>query len=215
MMQIGLAVPMTTHLNQMADILPGYPFRGALESRPDGNAWVIQVRHVSSREWISLDSKGSAGDGKALDRVQLPGRRAPDYVQPGDVLFMARGPRNGAVLVEKVPEGTVCTPHFFLIRLKPAWRDSVDPRFLVWQLNHGEGRAAIAAGRQGSLVPSVRKTELAAITLQLPSLADQGHLAKLHQAADREARILQKLIENRHREITAIGRTMLDAVRNG
>ncbi|MCP1728438.1 hypothetical protein J2T60_002438 [Natronospira proteinivora] len=204
-----------TPLNQIAEILPGYPFRGALKAQADGNAWAVQVRHVSSREWVSMDSAARVVGGEALDRVQLGGRRRPDYLQPGDVLFMARGPRNGAVLIEEVPEATVCTPHFFLIRLKPGSDDIVDPGFLVWQLNHGEGRAAIAAGRQGSLMPSVPKTELAAIRLHLPPLARQRHLVALFRGADREAELMQALIDNRHREVTAIGRAMLDTVRNG
>lgn len=194
----------STPLQQIADILPGYPFRGSVKPSAVGDAWAIQVRHVSSQEWLSIEPGGPT-----LDRVTLKGRRKPDYLLPGDVLFLAKGANNAAVLVEQVPEGTVCTPHFFLIRLKPGMHKKVLPGFLAWQLNYGEARAAIAAGRQGSLQPSVRKTELAQVPVTVPPLARQQALVKLHRAAQREAEILQAIIDNRRRQVNAIGQAIL------
>ena len=202
-------------LNQVVDILPGYPFRGSIQLRPDGDALAIQVRHVSSREWLTIEEDARHVGSETLDRVCLAGRRRPDYLRAGDVLFLARGVKNHAILVEQIPEATVCTPHFFLIRVKPAWHERVSPGFLAWQLNHGDGRAAIAVGRQGSLLPSVRKTELADIALRLPPRSVQDRLVALHRAASREAEAFEALMDNRRREVTAIGRALLDATNNG
>lgn len=200
-------------LEDIAEILPGYPFRGALRAQADGNAWAVQVRHVSSQEWLSIASDGQPEEtpGVKLDRVMLGGRRQPDYLRSSDVLFLARGSSNTAVLIEKIPEGTVCTPHFFLIRIRSEFRNCVAPGFLAWQLNHGEGRAAITAGRQGSLQPSVRKPELARVQLTLPPLQRQHSLVALYRACEREASYMHALVHNRRREVNAVGQALLRA----
>ncbi|NOG32841.1 hypothetical protein HLB35_15710 [Halomonas sp. TBZ9] len=96
-------------LEALAEIKPGYPFRGAITPNPDGDAHVVQVRHLDPVKGferpVTLDT---------FDRVALSGKRQPDYLQPGDLLFASRGSRFfAAVVPDAIPPHTVCSPHFF------------------------------------------------------------------------------------------------------
>ncbi len=63
-------------LRSLATIQPGYPFRGKLPIDSNGDAYVVQFRH------IILGERLSDKDGKALDRVKLPGRKPPIIFAP-------------------------------------------------------------------------------------------------------------------------------------
>jgi len=189
-------------LRSLATIHPGYPFRGKLPVDKDGNAFVVQFRHLSVG--ASLNDK----EGKTLDRVTLPGRRRPDYLWPGDILFMARGTRNDAAVVSALPANTVCTPNFFHLRLKPeAFR--LMPEFLAWQLNQTDAQRYFAMCSQGSAAPNVTKTQLGDLPVVVPPIEKQKLMIKLADAARREQVLLEQLIENRQRMTDAVAQQIL------
>lgn len=189
-------------LRSLATIHPGYPFRGKLPVDKDGNAFVVQFRHLVVGE--SVDDE----DGKTLDRVTLPGRRRPEYLWPGDILFMARGTRNDAAVIKALPHNTVCTPNFFHLRLKPE-AFNLMPEFLAWQLNHVDAQRYFAMCSQGSAAPSVTKTQLGDLPVVVPPIEQQKLMMKLVEAARREQALLEKLIENRQRMTDAVARHIL------
>ncbi len=189
-------------LHSLATIHPGYPFRGKLPVDKDGNAFVVQFRHLVVGD--SLDDR----DGATLDKVTLPGRRRPDFLWPGDILFMARGTRNDAAVVSALPGNTVCTPNFFHLRLKPeAFR--LMPEFLAWQLNQTDAQRYFAMCSQGSAAPSVTKTQLGDLPVVVPPIEQQKLMMKLVGVAQQEQALLEQLIENRQRMTDAVARHIL------
>lgn len=197
-------------LSQLADIKPGYPFRGAIKPDPSGDTHVVQARHITPETGLNVASPYDP-----LDRVQLTGRRKPDFLQPGDILFLARGSRNLAACIQAdIPKRTVCTPHFFLLRLKKPALALVDPDFLAWQIiNHTEAQIHFARGSQGSALPNVSKSELMTLPIALPSMEKQRLMAKLYQASLSQASVLQQLIDNLHKQVQAVGQDMLHVSR--
>ena len=189
-------------LKELATIHPGYPFRGKLPIDKNGNAFVVQFRHLVVGE--PLNDK----QGKTLDQVRLPGRRRPDYLWPGDILFMARGTRNSAAVVGDLPNNTVCTPNFFHLRLK-AEAFNLMPEFLAWQLNHFEAQRYFAMCSKGSAAPNVTKTQLGDLPVVVPSLEKQKLMMRFVGAAQQEQTLLEQLIENRQRMIDAVARQIL------
>tara|TARA_R110002110_G_scaffold415697_2_gene653870 strand:+ start:35786 stop:36376 length:591 start_codon:yes stop_codon:yes gene_type:complete len=190
-------------LQELVDIQAGYPFRGRLPLSASGDAWVVQFRHIV----VGARLNDSAGAG--LDRAQLTGRKRPNFLQPGDVLFMAKGTRNDAAAVGDVPANTVCTPNFYHLRLKPGVRD-ITPDFLAWQLNHRQAQQYFAACCQGSVALSITKSQLARLPVGIPALDTQRQIAKLASAAFEEEQLLYKLIHNRKRQLTALGDRLLN-----
>ena len=197
-------------LGDLATIWPGYPFRGKLPLDDKGDAYVVQFRHVVVGE--PLNDQG----GKTLDRVRLTGRKRPNYLRPGDVIFMAKGAHNKAVLIGDVPDNTVCAPNFYHIRLSPEVH-ALMPAFLAWQLNHADAQRCFANCAQGSVAPSITKLHLASLIVAIPPIEKQKLLVKLAGAAVREQRLLNQLIDNRQRMVDALGRQLLrpaQAIRN-
>ncbi|MGP8288785.1 restriction endonuclease subunit S [Vreelandella zhanjiangensis] len=189
-------------LQSIAAIQPGYPFRGKLELDSNGDAFVVQYRHLVVGETL-IDKQG-----KTLDRVTLPGRKRPEYLCPGDILFMAKGTRNGAAVIRELPHNTVCTPNFYHIRLTPS-ACNVIPEFLAWQLNHVDAQRYFAMCSQGSAAPSITKSQLGNLPIVVPPIEQQTLMVKLADAATREQQLLNQLIENRQRMIDAAGHQLL------
>tara|TARA_R110000796_G_scaffold252646_1_gene390348 strand:+ start:52335 stop:52958 length:624 start_codon:yes stop_codon:yes gene_type:complete len=189
-------------LQSIAAIQPGYPFRGKLELDSQGDAFVVQYRHLVVGKTLH-DPQG-----KTLDRVTLPGRKRPEYLCPGDILFMAKGTRNDAAVVRELPHNTVCTPNFYHIRLTPS-ACNVMPEFLAWQLNHVDAQRYFAMCSQGSAAPSITKSQLGNLPIVVPPIEQQTLMVKLADAAIREQQLLNQLIENRQRMIDAAGHQLL------
>lgn len=189
-------------LRDLASIGPGYPFRGKLVLDNRGDAFVVQFRHVVVGKLLDDDS------GEGLDRANLPGRKQPDYLRAGDVLFMAKGTRNHAVVIGDVPQNTVCTPNFYHIRLKPNV-DGLMPEFLAWQLNHSDAQRYFSICSQGSVAPSVTKAQLGELPIVIPTLENQKLMIELAGAAIHEQELLSQLIANRQRMIDLVGSQLL------
>ncbi|WP_439509794.1 hypothetical protein [Marinimicrobium koreense] len=189
-------------LGDLSTIQPGYPFRGKLPLDAGGEAYVVQFRHVVLGEALSDPA------GRSLDRVRLPGRKRPTYLQPGDVIFMAKGTRNNAVVIGDVPDNTVCTPNFYHIRLKPEAHPLM-PEFLAWQLNQTDAQRYFSACAQGSAAPSITKFQLSISPIAIPPIDKQKLVVELASAANREQQLLNQLIENRQRMMDAVGRELL------
>lgn len=203
------ATPHEVPLEALAEIKPGYPFRGALKHDPKGRARVVQVRHLDPEHGF-----GSSCREDAFDRVTLEGKRKPDYLQPGDLLFISRGSRFfAAVVPDEIPAETVCTPHFFLIRLTEEARNKLSPEFLAWQINHHDAQAYLSRWGQGSAQHSVTKQQLKALPVTLPDLARQALVVAYHRAAREEATQLQALIDNRAQQMQALGSAVLAQAR--
>lgn len=192
----------TCLLQSIAAIQPGYPFRGKLELDSQGDAFVVQYRHLVVGEPLN-DPQG-----KTLDRMTLPGRKRPEYLCSGDILFMAKGTRNGAAVVRVLPHNTVCTPNFYHIRLTSS-SGNMMPEFLAWQLNHVAAQRYFSMCSQGSAAPSITKSQLGNLPIVVPPIEQQALMVKLADASSREQQLLNQLIENRQRMIDAAGHQLL------
>jgi restriction endonuclease S subunit len=186
---------MNTKLCDIADIRPGYPFRGSIEPIENGDAHVVQVKNAELTGEIIQDE---------MIRTNLAGKKQPDWLQTGDVLFVAKGARHFSALVEGLPEKTVCSPHFFLLRIKPEMKNIVLPEFICWQLNQLPAQRYFKATAEGSLYVSIRRQVLENIAILLPSIEKQRQLITMHRCAVKEKKVLQQLIDNRQQQLEAI-----------
>jgi hypothetical protein len=85
-------------IKQITSLMAGHPFRGSIQNTPGGDVAVIQMKDVNPESGI---------DSANLYRVNLIGRKKPDYLRKGDILFIGRGYRLFAALVDKELENTV------------------------------------------------------------------------------------------------------------
>jgi restriction endonuclease S subunit len=187
-----------TTLSSLATLSAGHPIRDAVRDVPGGDTAVVQIRNVDSEKGVNWPT---------VARTNLTGRRQPDWLKTGDILFAARGQRNVAVVVDHPPVQAVCSPHFFLVRIKE--RKAVVPEFIAWQMNLPNVQQYFAQSATGSYIKSIRRDVLEKVALQIPSLERQRLLVRLAQAASREKELMLQLIENRQRELDLVAQNLL------
>jgi len=188
---------MQTVLKDVAMITVGHPIRDAVRSTPGGDVAVVQIKNVDVETGI---------DWPSVAVTKLTGKREPDWLKSGDVLFSARGQRNVAVCVDQPPPKSVCSPHFFLIRAS----DALVPQFLAWQMNLPRAQKYFAQSATGSYITSIRRQVLETLILLVPGVERQRLIAGLAETARRERHLIRKLIENRQRELELLAKGLLD-----
>lgn len=196
--------PKNVKLYEIADIRLGHPFRGTIKPDEKGDVQVIQVRDTEETGEINTSR---------LIKTILQTKKQPDWLQNGDVLFVAKGARHHSVLVENISERTVCSPHFFMMRLKPEFKNTILPAFLCWQLNQQPAQRYFKATAEGSMYLSIRRKVLENVPIKVLELEKQRQLIALHQCGVQEQKTLQKLIENRQQQLEAIALQELIEIR--
>ena len=192
------------------DIRAGYPFRGRIFEKTHGAARVVQIRNADPDRGVDWGS---------LIRTDLTGRGEPDWLQSGDILFVARGGRNFAVSLKDVPEKTVCLPHFFRIRINPeppkVPEHELLPAFLAWQMNQRPAQRHFKQSAEGTLQRSVRRGELEVLNVVIPKIDKQRAIVKLIEQVNAEKQLLNDLISNTEKMAEAIANDVLDSEYEG
>ena len=188
----------TVSLKEIAAIRPGYPFRGTIREVPDGDAAVVQIKNADPASGVQWDE---------LLRTELPGRKEPDWLCAGDVLFLARGARNQAIALDDPPDNTVCAPQFFVVRLHDP-REAL-PGYVAWFINQVCGQQYQAKSAQGSLVTSIPRQVLEDMPIPLTALKRQRRIIALDRAAQKEREVFAKMMDNREKQIAFVARDLM------
>lgn len=180
-------------LKDVIDVRSGYPFRGSIEESVEGNAMAVQMKDVDSECGVNWTG---------VMRTSLVGRKRPDWLKAGDVLFVSKGVRFYAVCINEPPSPAVCSPHFFHLQVAPYV--PLLPAFLAWQINQPPFQRQLQQAAEGSSQLSIRRPVLESLTLVVPSLADQHRIVALSELARQERRALHQLIYNREQQLQAL-----------
>lgn len=178
-------------ISTIASVSAGFPLRGSVDALEDGEVAVVQMRNIAL---------GSGVVWRSTSKVTLPTKRKPDWLRDGDIIFAARGAKNYAVALDGVPRRSVCSPHFFILRVK----GECDPNFLAWQINQKTAQSYFKRSATGSHIMNIRREVIEGLIVALPSLNKQKTIVQHFQAATAERHALEELIKNRNLEIEAI-----------
>jgi hypothetical protein len=181
---------MLNELREFADVHAGHPFRGSVPEIVGGPVLAVQMRDVSAIRGVVWDKAA---------RTDPDGRKEPDWLQAGDILFVARGARNFAICLDEVPSRAVCSQYFFVIRLRN--RDLLLPEFLAWQINQLPAQRYLSKNAEGTDQLSIRRGVLEGMPIAAPSVVQQRQLIDLDKMARQERVLLEGLIHNRERQI--------------
>jgi len=167
--------------------MAGHPFRESIQNALDGDVAVVQMKDVDPEKGL---------DNANLYRVHLTGRKQPDYLQHGDILFIGRGYRIFAVFVDQNLENTVAGSHFFIIRTKQN-RQDVSPDYLAWYINHKQAQRYFSQYVAGTSLPHINRTVLENLPIILPPLEVQEYMIRAHDCRLKEKALLEALIEKK------------------
>jgi hypothetical protein len=182
----------TKTLRELASIRTGYPFRGRAERVGDGGCVLVQVGNIN----------GEAGEmAGEPTRITAPANWREHVLNYGDVLVIARGPRNDAATFTWEAGQAVAASHILILRTegKIAY-----PEYLTWFLNHPATQARIKAMRSESSVPFVSVDAMARLHVPVPSIDTQNHVAAIQKLKAQEQRLLEG--------VTTLRRTLVDGL---
>lgn len=179
-------------LAEVAEIAAGHPLRSGVDEFPAGETGVIQMRNVDPEVGVDWGS---------VSRIELPPARRIEFLSQGDVIFSTRGARTYAVALGAAPFPAVCSPHFFVLRIR---RPAVEPRFVAWQINQAPAQEYLQREATGSHILNIRREVIERLEIVIPSLARQAAIIAFAEEAAREKRLLSALIENRQQQINAL-----------
>ncbi len=189
-------------IENCAQVQAGFSVKSALAHEPDGTHQVIMSKHLTPGEPYRYE------DEHAL-RI-TPARSVDNYrLVPGDILFMSRGVGNYAVLLEDIPDNSIASLTFFIIKAKP----NIDPGYLVWCLNQQPFQAQLNATRTGAGTPMIPRAIFNELRIPLPPLEEQCRIARLGNLLGQEQRLLRQLQKTTQLRQKLIGSQLLRDLR--
>ncbi len=189
---------MTVPLGNISILRTGVPFRGGVPNVPEGDLLVIQGRDVDPTSPI-LDLADDAGT--LVRQADVP-NWSDEELRWGDILVMARGPRNYAAAVQEIPDQPLIAATSFHI-VTPD-RNVVHPAYLAWQLNEEGAQSYLRQNNSGTTIPMIRQCVLAATPIHLPPLHVQKEIAALIQLMETEKKLQAQLDARRRESLRAL-----------
>ena len=171
---------MKPHIREIAQIQSG------LYAKPDlhGNAVYLQVRH--------FDEFGQ------LHRILEPDlfvdeKMRKHLLRDGDILFMAKGSRNVAVVYRSLAGDAVASSSFIVIRLNVNLNAQILPEYLAWFINHPRTQEILKTHSKGSGIPSIALSGFAELEVYIPPLEKQKTILAIHHLRIKETRLIAEI----------------------
>ena len=158
----------------------------------EGNAVYLQAKH--------FDDWGKPSD-KVDTFIQIDKKNRGHLLEEGDIILVGKGMRNFAWTYDKAYGPAIASSIFFVI--KPD-RSRVIPEFLTTLFNMPQTQAYFQTLGAGSSIPSIRKSELEAFTIRLPSLELQQKAVTIKQLHYKDMEISRKIISEKQKVYQAV-----------
>ena len=184
-----------------ADVLPGFSIKTSIAHDSNGTHQIIIARH--------LPDVGPYEYKKEHELRVKPEKPVDRYlVSSGDILFMSRGMNNRAILLNDVPDPTLATASFYII--KPG--KMIDSGYMAWCLNQESFQLKIAEIRTGAGTPLVPRSDFSEISIILPPMEKQRKIAEIDSLMLHEKRLVTSMLEKTELKHRLLGKRIIEAV---
>lgn len=172
-------------LSEIIDVRAGHTFRGKAEdeSRSDGYK-LVQIKDIHE-EGIEFSN---------LPFAAVEPGKAKSILYTGDILIPLRGNRIEAVLITLPTDLSVITTNQVAILSTP--RNEIEPAYLCWYLNSGEGRSKLSRIKAGSAIPNIGLKDLSEITIPIPKIHNQIKITQIYKNWMTQKKVLESLARN-------------------
>ncbi len=181
-------------LKDLAEIGLGYPFRRQIITNPKGEIYVVQMKDVKESgvvEWSELNRIATT----ELDPINgIDIKRHKYFLDPGDILFKAKGGKNNAAMLTADMGPVVASQQFLIIKVKS---DIVEPIYITWFFNYLHDTGYFERKNEGTYIPFISKRAVLEINVPIPSKSEQLKIVQLHRMVKREAELMDKIKEKR------------------
>lgn len=152
-----------------------------------GNAAYLQAKHFDDGGKLKVPVDSFLKVSKKNENHLLEG---------GDVLFVGKGFRNFAWTYSPAFGPAVASSIFFVLKPDKA---QVLPEFLTALLNAPQTQAYMQSLGAGSSIPSIRKSELDAFALHLPSLEVQEKVVEIARLQEQDIELSKRIIAEKQK----------------
>ena len=166
-------------------IFGGYSFRERIENEKGGNIFVIQMKDLANY-YSRIENT----------LVQIKGDKIKDkyHLQKEDILFIAKGANNYALVYDLDLPVAMAASAFFVIRIN---KEIANAYFVAWYINQRKVQQYLKENMAGTYIPNVNISTVKEMKIRIPSLEEQNRIAKLNQLMKREQEIISDVKEKR------------------
>jgi len=152
-----------------------------------GNAVYLQAKHFDDfgNLKVNIDTY-----------IQIDNKNEGHLLKDGDILLVGKGMRNFAWTYQSKIGPAMASSIFFVIKVD---RSKVIPDFLTTLFNMHQAQAYFQTLGAGSSIPSIRKSELEAFTVKLPTLDLQEKAIVIKQLHYKELDLTRQIIAEKQK----------------
>jgi hypothetical protein len=183
---------MKASLSDISEIQVGYQSREGIRANPDGSNFLLQARDFNNFHQV---------DWSNLSRFTPAGSTTKSEIQPGDVLFLAKGQDNFACPVNRVTNHVLAANSFYILRPNKA---TILPDYLAWWLNQTPAQEYIKLNRSGSTPPFLSVSALSHLEIPVPDFEMQRKIGELELLRKKETDLLALYLSKKSALIQAV-----------
>ncbi|WP_443738708.1 restriction endonuclease subunit S [Treponema sp.] len=176
----------TCLLKEIADIRTGFSFRSKLESDPDGNVMVIQLKELSENNTV---------DSSTAVKISMQEVSGNYLLQKGDLVFRSRGLDTTAAIMAEHSDNTILSAPFQRIRISDI--EQIMPEYLLWYINSKEAQLYFATNKTGTSVSMISTAVLADLSVVIPSVEIQKKIIEINRLSMKEIELQEELIRKK------------------
>jgi restriction endonuclease S subunit len=156
-------------LGDLLNIRNGYSFRRKVVNNPDGNISIIQMRDLLNEHTEIND------DLFKTSRKEIKGNH---LLEKGDILFLAKGTNNKALVFDKEYEA-IATLTFFILTIKAKFNGLLLPHYVAWYINQRSAQIYFEKSLVGTSQRNVNSSAIKHLLIPLAPLEKQMIIAEL------------------------------------
>ncbi len=194
---------MYKELHEIATVIAGYTFRGAITPDANGDLYVFQAKDLVRNETVQ--------DVNALTKISsnIPGYAG--HLERNDVLLVARGMKAGAfraTVFEAEDKNVIASSSIHVIRVT---KEGVLPEYVSHYLNSRQGQEALAEIVTGSYIGALPRKALEKLKIPIPHFKKQQMLIDLYQNIREQQKIISQQNEIKQRIVSETLKNLTNA----
>jgi hypothetical protein len=187
---------MQQKLKEIANLILGFTFRGAIIPDQNGDYFVFQAKNI-------VGDKANV-DLQNLVKISFKGLRGAHFLQNGDIVITLRGANVGsfrAAVIQSDVKNVIASSSVMIIRLTD---QKVLPEYMAAYFNSMDGQKNILKSVTGSYIQTISGQKLGEAIIPLSSFEDQLLIIKLADNLKRQQEIFERKNKIKKNIINAI-----------
>lgn len=171
-------------ISDIAEIINGYSFRGAIKTITNGDTFVLQAKDIIQGQNII--------DTEKLTPIAFSGIRTASFLQKNDIVIVSRGTGAGSFrsVLFNLDGNVIASSSLLIFRIK---KKDILPEYVSLYLNSSDGQNKILETVVGSYIHAIsRKKFEKEIEIPIPPLSTQKSLIELNKNIKEQEKIYER-----------------------